>query len=394
MSDIPILKPPLEDNCCYHWHHQFTITLLFDDCLSLLQKVCALWNKLNDVIGALNDFNDEFNQWARSVEAQLKDLYSKYTALEGRVTKTEQDIANIKTTLENIQNTLTDLGNRLTSVERNLTNLTKTVNNLSKTVSDLTTTVNDLKSEFNTFKQNVTNNINKLSQDLLDLENRVDALENLLSNLNIIPPQTILDLNNNDSAWATLWGKWWNWFSANCINFASGDSKSNWVMSGNIEWWDTVTKPQRTIKVGYLGQPVCLVKLPFIAVRKNVWTSEPTIDQIKAKAPTFKTEALTPTLAFFDLPLTQEFGFTIDEVKVMTSYIPYVTDKSHIIKMPSGESAFATQTDVRIQIPKTGKNAKLCVIPQRMCVAAVPNSVSSTTATAWDLYIYAIAENG
>lgn len=387
MADIPILKPPLKDYRGYHWHHQFTIPLLFDDCLSLLQKVCALWNKLNDVIGALNDFNDDFNKWATSVESQLKDLYAKYEALDGRVTNIENEISNIKTTLKNIQNTLSNFEERLSTVENNVENLTNTVNNL-------TNAVNNLKNSFNEFKQNVTNNINQLTNDLLNLKKRVDNLEKLLTNLNIIPPQTILDLNDNDTAWANVWSNWWNWFSANCINFATGDSKSNWIMSRNLEWWDTVTKPQRTIKVGYLGQPVCLVKLPFIAVRKNVWTSEPTIDEIKAKAPTFKNEALTPTNAFFDLPLTQPFGFEIDEVKLMTSYIPYVADKSHIIKMPTGESAFATQTDVRIQIPKTGKNAKLCVIPQRMCVAAVPNAGDSTQATAWDLYIYSIAENG
>lgn len=387
MADIPILKPPLPDCRGYHWHHQFTIPLLFDDCLSLLQKVCALWNKLNDVIGALNGFNEEFNRWATSIESQLKDLYAKYKALDGRVTNIENEISNIKRTLENIQNTLNNFEGRLSTVENNVENLTKTVNNLSNTV-------NDLKNSFNVFKQNVTNNIKQLTNDVLALEKRVDNLEKLLKNLNIIPPQTILDLYDNDIAWSNLWSNWWNWFSANCINFAPGDSKANWVRSDNLEWWDTVTRPQRTIKVGYLGQPVCLVKLPFIAVRKNVWTSEPSIDEIKAKAPTFKSEALTPSLAFFDLPLTQEFGYTIDEVKLMTSYIPYVADKSYIIKMPTGESAFATQTDVRIQIPKTGRNAKLCVIPQRMCVAAVPNSASSTTATAWDLYIYAIAENG
>lgn len=37
----------------------------FDDCLSLLQKVCALWGKLNDVIDSLNEFNNEFNVWAK-----------------------------------------------------------------------------------------------------------------------------------------------------------------------------------------------------------------------------------------------------------------------------------------------------------------------------------------
>lgn len=369
MADIPILSPPQKDFCGWHWHHQFTIPLLFDDCLSLLQKVCALWNKLNDVISALNDFNDKFNEWATNVENQIKDLYAKYVALEQRVTKNENDIKNLTQQLTELKNQLGDLSETLNNFDRRISNLEQ-------------------------FKQDVTNSINQITNDILDLEKRVKALEDLLENLNIIPPQTILDLNDDDVAWSKLWNNWWSWFCLFCIDFASGDNKVNWEMSSNLEWWDTVTKPQRTIQVGYLGQPVCLVKLPFIAVRKNVWTSEPTIDQIKAVAPTFKKEALTPSNGFFNVDLTKEFGFQIDEVKLMTSYVPFLADKSHIIKMPSAETAFGIQTDVRLQVPKTGSKAKLCVIPQRLCVAAVPNAVASVSATAWDLYIYAIAENG
>lgn len=109
MSDIPIINPPDKEHLGFCWHHQFTIPLLFDDCLSLLQKVCALWAKLNDVIDTLNKFNDDFNVWAKSVEDSLKDLYAKYTALEARVTKNEQDIkknaqdiVNIKQQLQSI----------------------------------------------------------------------------------------------------------------------------------------------------------------------------------------------------------------------------------------------------------------------------------------------------
>lgn len=389
MADIPILKPPLKDFMGYHWHHQFTIPLLFDDCLSLLQKVCALWNKLNDVIGALNDFNEEFNQWANSVEAQLKDLYEKYEALNGRVSTIEKEIANIKNTLENIQNALNNFGDRLSTVENNVDNLTKTVNNLSNTV-------NDLKNSFNEFKQNITNNINQLTQDLLDLETRVDNLEKLLKNLNIIPPQTILDLNDNDTAWANVWSNWWNWFTANVIDFASGDSKSNWQISNNLKWHDTVTKPSRTVQIGYLGQPVALVKLPFIAVRKNVWTDKPTVAQINSVAPSFKESALYPAIGFFNLPLTSEFGYTMDEVKLMTSYIPFLTDQSVIVKVDNkwAYTSYAVQTDVRLQIPKTGKSAKLAIVPQSITLAAVPNAEDVSLATAWDLYIYCIAENG
>ena len=357
MADIPIINPPDKEHLGFCWHHQFTIPLLFDDCLSLLQKVCALWAKVNDVIDSLNEFNDEFNTWAKSVEDSLKDLYAKYTALENRVSKNEQDISNIKKQLQSIAGDLNNLLERLNNVE-----------------SDIT----------------------QIQADMSALEARIKNLEDLLKNLNIIPPQTILDLTDNDSAWATVWGEWWNWFCENIIEFASGDNKSNWVLSNNLKWHDTVTQPKRTIQIGYLGQPVALVKLPFIAVRKNVWTTKPTISDFKAVAPRFKSDALYPANGFFNLTLTHEFGYVMDEVKLMTSYIPFLTPDSLIVKTINQltYTSFAVQTDVRLQVPKTGTSAKLAIVPQNITLAAVPNAEDVSQATAWDLSIYCIAENG
>ena len=357
MANIPIINPPDKEHLGFCWHHQFTIPLLFDDCLSLLQKVCAMWAKLNDVIDALNEFNNEFNVWAKSVEDSLKDLYAKYTALENRVSKNEQDISNIKKQLQSIAGDLNNLLERLSNIEGDIT---------------------------------------QIQADMSALEARIKNLEDLLKNLNIIPPQTILDLTDNDSAWATVWGEWWNWFCANIIDFASGDNKANWELSNNLKWHDTVTHPKRTIQIGYLGQPVALVKLPFIAVRKNVWTSKPTISDFKAVAPRFKTDALYPANGFFNLTLTHEFGYVMDEVKLMTSYIPFLTTDSLLVKTINQltYTSFAVQTDVRLQIPKNGTSAKLAIVPQSITLAAVPNAEDVSTATAWDLYIYCIAENG
>lgn len=378
MANIPIINPPDKEHLGFCWHHQFTIPLLFDDCLSLLQKVCAMWAKLNDVIDALNEFNDEFNIWAKSVEDSLKDLYAKYTALETRVSKNEQDISNIKEQLQSISDDLSSILQRLTNVENRLNTVEGDIANIKQSIS------------------NINNSITQIQADITALETRVKHLEDLLKNLNIIPPQTILDLTDNDSAWANVWGAWWNWFCANIIDFASGDSKPNWVLSNNLKWHDTVTQPKRTIQIGYLGQPVALVKLPFIAVRKNVWTTKPTIAQINQVAPHFKANALYPANGFFDLTLTHEFGYVMDEVKLMTSYIPFLTRDSAIVKIDNSlaYTSFAVQADVRLQIPKTGTSAKLAIVPQSITLAAVPNAEDVSQATAWDLYIYCIAENG
>lgn len=378
MANIPIINPPDKEHLGFCWNHQFTIPLLFDDCLSLLQKVCALWAKLNDVIDALNEFNNEFNVWAKSVEESLKDLYAKYEALDTRVTNIEEELQNIQTELNNIKNDITNINQRLDNIENRVSNIENEITDIKQSIS------------------NINNSITQIQADMTALEARVKKLEDLLKNLNIIPPQTILDLTDNDSVWATVWGAWWDWFCTNVIDFASGDSKSNWELSNNLKWHDTVTKPKRTIQIGYLGQPVALVKLPFIAVRKSVWTSKPTIAQISAVAPNFKADALYPANGFFNLTLTKDFGYTMDEVKLMTSYIPFLTKDSTIVKLDNkwAYTSFAVQADVRLQIPKTGTNAKLAIVPQSITLAAVPNAEDVSIATAWDLYIYCIAENG
>lgn len=378
MANIPIINPPDKEHLGFCWHHQFTIPLLFDDCLSLLQKVCALWAKLNDVIDALNEFNNEFNVWAKSVEESLKDLYAKYEALDTRVTNIEEQLQNIQTELNDIKNDITNINQRLDNIENRVSNIENEITDIEQSIS------------------NIDNSITQIQADMTALEARVKKLEDLLKNLNIIPPQTILDLTDNDSVWATVWGAWWDWFCTNVIDFASDDSKSNWELSNNLKWHDTVTKPKRTIQIGYLGQPVALVKLPFIAVRKSVWTSKPTIAQINAAAPNFKADALYPANGFFNLTLTQEFGYTMDEVKLMTSYIPFLTKDSTIVKIDNkwAYTSFAVQADVRLQIPKTGTDAKLAIVPQSITLAAVPNAEDVSIATAWDLYIYCIAENG
>lgn len=385
MANIPIINPPDKEHLGFCWNHQFTIPLLFDDCLSLLQKVCALWAKLNDVIDALNEFNDEFNAWAKIIEESLKDLYAKYESLDTRVTNIENELQSIQTELTNIKNDISNIEQHLDNVENRLTTIEGDITDIRQSVTEMRQSIS-----------NINKSIEILESDLTALETRVKKLEDLLKNLNIIPPQTILDLTDNDSVWATVWGAWWDWFCTNVIDFASGDSKSNWALSNNLKWHDTVTKPKRTIQIGYLGQPVALVKLPFIAVRKSVWTSKPTIEEINAVAPNFKADALYPANGFFNLTLTQEFGYTMDEVKLMTSYIPFLTKDSIIVKIDNkwAYTSLAVQADVRLQIPKTGTNAKLAIVPQSITLAAVPNAEDVSIATAWDLYIYCIAENG
>ena len=377
MANIPIINPPDKEHLGFCWHHQFTIPLLFDDCLSLLQKVCALWAKLNDVIDALNKFNDEFNAWAKSVEESLKDLYAKYEALDTRVT-------NIEEQLQSIQNELTNIKNDISNIEQRL-------DNVENRISDVENEITDIKQSIS----NINNSITQIQADMTSLEARVKKLEDLLKNLSIIPPIDIY--NATDEEFKTgLWKNWWNWLKPKLF-FPVPDIANGWEYSSNVVWWDTTTHLPRYFQLGRVTQPITLCKLPFVAVRKDTFDHEPTIEDLRNISPRFNNKAFTAGNGFFDFPLTSPFGFTMDEIKFQTSYIPFLPVNSILYYSRTGgaiDSIKNINSGVRVQVPITGTSAKLSVTSDILIMGACPNSVPITDNTKWDMYIYAVAENG
>lgn len=400
MADIPIINPPDKEHLGFCWHHQFTIPLLFDDCLSLLQKVCALWGKLNDVIDALNEFNDEFNTWAKSVEDSLKDLYAKYTALEARVSKNEQDIENIKQQLQaitedlnNIKNNITNIMSRLDNVETRLTTVEGDITNIKKRLTTIEGDITDIRESIS----NINESIEILESDLTALEGRVKKLEDLLKNLNIIPPIDIYNATDEQFA-SGLWVNWWNWLKPK-LNFKTDAPVERWEYSPNVVWWDSATHLPRYFQLGRISQPLTLCKLPFVAVCKGVFNSYPyAASTIIDASPTFKPEQFTPANGFFDFPLTAPFGYTIDEVKFQTSYIPFLPEQSYLYTTDpffnTGSNAKNINCGVRLQVPTEGTAAKLCVSTNGLVLGICPDSVPITSTTKWDMYIYMVAENG
>lgn len=377
MANIPIINPPDKEHLGFCWHHQFTIPLLFDDCLSLLQKVCALWAKLNDVIDALNKFNAEFNAWAKSVEESLKDLYAKYEALDTRVTNIEEQLQNIQTELNNIKNDITNINQRLDNIENRMSNIENEITDIKQSITD------------------INNSITKIQADITELEARVKKLEDLLKNLNIIPPIDIY--NATDEEFRTgLWQNWWNWLKPK-LYFEVSDIANGWEYSSNVVWWDTTTRLPRYFQLGRVTQPITLCKLPFVAVRKNTFDHEPTIQDLSTVSPRFDNNAFTAGNGFFDFELTAPFGYTMDEIKFQTSYIPFLPTNSKLYYSRTGgavDSIKNINCGVRLQVPITGTSAKLSVTSDILIVGACPNSVPITDTTKWDMYIYAVAENG
>lgn len=375
MANIPIINPPNKEHLGFCWHHQFTIPLLFDDCLSLLQKVCALWAKLNDVIDALNEFNNEFNVWAKSVEESLKDLYAKYEALDTRVTNIEEQLQNIENELNNIKKDITNIEQRLDNVENRLTTVETEINNIKQSI------------------ENINNSITQIQADMSALEARVKKLEDLLKNLNIIPPIDIY--NATDEEFATgLWANWWDWMKT-ILYFNGAATVDKWEYSPNVVWWDTTTHLPRYFQLGRVTQPITLCKLPFIAVCKGVFDHYPTDDDLVSNSPHFKNDAFTAANGFFDFELTKPFGYTMDEIKFQTSYIPFLPVSSKLYSYQIGIDLVKNiNCGVRLQVPSTGTTAKLCIASDILILGVCPNSVPVTNNTKWDMYIYAVAENG
>lgn len=377
MANIPIINPPDKEHLGFCWHHQFTIPLLFDDCLSLLQKVCALWAKLNDVIDALNEFNNEFNVWAKSVEKSLKDLYAKYEALDTRVTNIEEQLQNIQTELNNIKNDITNINQRLDNIENRVSNIENEITDIEQSIS------------------NINNSITQIQADMTALEARVKKLEDLLKNLNIIPPIDIYNATDEEFK-NGLWQNWWNWLKDKLV-FQTKAPVERWEYSSNVVWWDTSTRLPRYFQLGRVTQPITLCKLPFIAVCKGVFDSLPDYPTAKSIIPLYKQRQFTPSDGFFDFTLSRPFGYTMDEIKFQTSYVPFLPNNSLMLNSDVSNTIRDSKNvncGVRLQVPNTGTNAKLCLTTEQLTIAICPDSDPITSNTKWDLYIYAIAENG
>lgn len=391
MANIPIINPPDKEHLGFCWHHQFTIPLLFDDCLSLLQKVCALWAKLNDVIDALNEFNEEFNAWAKSVEDSLKDLYAKYEALDTRVTNIENELESIQNELTNIKNDISNIEQRLDNVENRLTTVEGDISNIENRLSTVEGDISNIEQSIT----NINNSITQIQADMSALEVRVKKLEDLLKNLNIIPPIDIYNATDEEFA-NGLWQNWWNWLKAQ-LEFKTAAPIERWEYSANVVWWDTTTHLPRYFQLGRISQPLTLCKLPFVAVCKGVFDHLPLLTDLKMSCPRFNPQQFTPSNGFFDFPLTSPFGFVMDEIKFQTSYIPFLPSQSKVFNHDYGGSLRDSKNvncGVRLQVPSSGTDAKLCIASEQLTMAVCPDSATITDSTKWDLYIYMVAENG
>ena len=309
-----------------------------------------------------------------------------------------QNIAYATSSKSSLQNQQSDIDNQIKELENEQKEIKANKSETMKSVEDLIYQISDVENEITDIKQsisNINNSITQIQADMTSLEARVKKLEDLLKNLNIIPPIDIY--NATDEEFKTgLWQNWWNWFKPK-LYFPVADIANGWEYSSNVVWWDTTTRLPHYFQLGRVTQPITLCKLPFVAVRKDTFDHEPTIEDLREISPRFNNNAFTAGNGFFDFPLTSPFGFTMDEIKFQTSYIPFLPINS-ILYYSSTTGVIAVikniNCGVRLQVPITGTSAKLSVASDILIMGACPNSVPITDNTKWDMYIYAVAENG
>ena len=225
----------------YHWHfwpfvgfnNMFTQPLLFDDSLSLLQKVAMLWKKLYDLIQDYDQFKTDFAAWKTQVENALRDLSAAIEGLDNRIDGLDGAISNINQSITNINQTLQNMGD--------INALRQTVENLGSQVSLLTTRVTAT-------------------------EREIAAIADQLSRLDIRLPLQIMDSTNFDA----LGTNWYNWITSYCdarTGNASGTCAGIWTRTDDFH--PTLqppdhSKPRKELTVGKAGQNFTEAVLPLM----------------------------------------------------------------------------------------------------------------------------------
>lgn len=349
---------------CFPWSYQFTIPLLFDDCLSVLQKINALWYKINDIITSLDNFDDQLQEWAEGVETELATLTTQLTTIETRLSTAETNISEITKELTTINNTLTTINNNISNVQTDIT--------------DLNTAIEKMQSQ-------------------------LDTMQEMLDSLNIYPPVQIM----SDSAMLAAGDNWMNW-----IQSLSGSSTftTDWTFTNGKLTTESSDQLGAGITVAYVGDAAVIFKVPFIAYTAYDGTVSTEAQAASACRTTannyglsnilqaFSSNSSKSNYGFFTVNLSTPYPYTIDEIKTTGTYIPFFntnTADAYLFKLDwiintSGASSFeiikvnTIRTDVRLQLTKDSQTAQLCVITEGLYMGYYNGNV----------YLFMICETG
>lgn len=305
--------------------NQHTIPLLFDDCMTLLEKLQALWYKLNELIDDYDKFKNDFFEWKAEVEQIINQILQEIENINNKLDKIEQDIQNIKQEIQNIKNLIEQ-------IQRDIQNI-------------------------NTAISNINNRIDNLQQQINSLNQRITNIENTLADLNIVVPQELFNENNND------------WFVSAIGNqylstIGIGTSLSGWEISPKL--YNADIRPAVSFKVGYLGFPIVYAKLPLIFRRPG--TISANSENIKSLLLAMYNQSqkqdpfVRVTLAHApDFDITDEFKFPA--AYLVTSTIIGNAERTELLDSNSILKTMnpSTELSVRVQLTKNSKSAGIIV---------------------------------
>ncbi|MBR2017834.1 MAG: hypothetical protein IKA00_11200 [Prevotella sp.] len=399
MADNGFLRPWL------HWswwpfsgfNNMFTQPLLFDDSLTLLQKVAMLWKKLHDLIEQFDEFTEDFETWKGQVESALTDLTNALEELQeccatmqawkpgvdSDIEWLKDQIALISGDIADINAALDELGD-VTQLVNQVTTNTTDITNLQQTVGGHTTNLTTLNTRVTQLGNDITSLTSRVSTNETDIAN----IKNALNRLDIQLPIALVD----DTNFNEVSESWYDWIAAYCDSHAgnaTGTFKGIWTKTDDIQPGIAVPHPvpAKSLTIGKLGQNLVLCKMPLIVYAP---LTQSTLRSNEAACITEVLQKITSTgldkllvdglnasqESFFEIPLLEPYPYVIDESKFQTSYMCFcyganlgTPDISNLYSLSIDSAgnkvvnhANCINMDVRIQLTKDAANGYMQVL--------------------------------
>lgn len=405
MADKGFIRPWL------HWawwpfsgfNNMFTQPLLFDDSLSLLQKVAMLWRKLHDLIEEYESFAGSFDTWKSQVESALSDLAAALEELQeccatmqawkpGVDTDIEwlkDQIAEIMGDIAAIEGALDDLGdvtqlvNQVNTNTTNITDMSTDITQLEETVGGHTTTLTTLNTTVSQLGTDLTALTNRVSANEDDIDDIKDALEQLDVRL----PLQLIDATNFDAVSTA----WYNWIAGYCDDRSShtpGTFAGIWTKTDDFHPGTSGehSKPRKLLTVGKVGQSFTQAVLPLmISAQLSTPTTQANEAQVISEVMGLITSSGLDKLftvglqatqtSYFNFTMLDEYPYPNDNITFHTSYImfnPEAWDGTKLSRMyrvsfdRAGNytvcEANSINMDVRLHVDNGSDQGRLAVV--------------------------------
>lgn len=320
-------------HCLPFYFHEFlgsnqhTIPLLFDDCMTLLEKLQALWYKLNELIDDYDKFKNDFFAWKAEVEQIINQILQEIDNINKRLDNIEQDIIDIKQDIKNIKELIEQIQQDISNIKNDIANINQRIDNLQNQIETL--------------------------------DQRITNIENTLADLNIVVPRELFNENNNDWFVSAVGNKYLSAISENI-----GSSLAGWTISPKL--YNADVNPAVSFKVGYLGFPIVYAKLPLIFRRAGTISANSAYINALLLAMYKQSQKPDP---FVRITLAKSPDFEItDEFKFPAAYLITSTgignaERTELLDSNATFSTMNTSTElsVRVQLTKNSTSAGIIV---------------------------------